>query len=478
MYPAEHSLNSAKARMISGKKSAPILFLFLGGSLFNVLSYSSLEPLLAAIIFFSTGIVLLNFKIIGGRHERSMFIQVFSVCWFMAGIAAVYVNFLHDFQQLRADEAHFFWRATSDTFRGVGLVDLSHLTEGSGAVLVWRIVYRGFAFLGFEKSPYIGVLVNIICVSFSGVIAVKMARLIYGNDSSRLDRLKLLFSFCGLFWLFAALHIRDAFVLLTITSLTYVWTLYLTQTGPRNLILLIVTTLIVTSFIGYLRKEFAFVPFAMFFAGLSAISMFQKARGFRMLFSHISALFGFFIAVFLLPGLLSELMPVLADQSSAYFTSAADQAEADSLGMSLIMKQPLPIRVGLASVWLFIFPIPFWSGFQLETAYHLFKSFNVIFFYFLTPLFLLSIWRIIHFKKLRTPAIIFNLYVILGFTLTIAGTSVETRHFGVFIVPLLMVSLLPNLEFKSERIAFKNILVPFLSGIFMIHFVWTILKFF
>lgn len=64
--------------------------------------------------------------------------------------------------------------------------------------------------------------------------------------------------------------------------------------------------------------------------------------------------------------------------------------------MTLIVSQPLPIRLVLGSVYLFVFPIPVWSGFQLESAYPLFKSLNAIYFYFLLPFLVISfrvLWR-------------------------------------------------------------------------------------
>ena len=145
--------------------------------------------------------------------------------------------------------------------------------------------------------------------------------------------------------------------------------------------------------------------------------------------------------------------------------------------MSLILNQALPVRMVLGTLWILIFPIPIWSGFQLETVYHLFKSFNAIFMYLLIPLVVLSLQRIYRFKIFRTPAILFCLFLILGSTLAVISTSIETRHFGAFLVPLILVALLPDLKLEEERIAYKNYLLYFMCVIFIVHITWFVLKF-
>jgi len=448
------------------------------GSFLNILAYDSIEPLFAAIIFLAVGIAILRFTALGGHFERAMFMSVFSICWFMAGIAAMYANFLLDPGQLYADPANFLWLARNDAFIGLGLEELEQISEGSLAVLVWRVFYDGFAAFGFEKGRYIGILVNIFTVAYAGVIAVKITRLLYGNDVSRLKRIILLFSFCGLFWLFAAIHLRDALVLLWVTSLTYVWMLYLEKPSVRNLIFLIVASLLATVYFTVLRKEFVFVPVVMLSAGLFTISLFKRVSGARKYIYYAGAFGGFIVASSFLPAYLEELLPVLTTENQSYIGAAQSVASADSLGMAFIVNQPLPIRLVIGSVWLFIFPIPFWAGFQLESAYHLFKSFNAIFFYFLIPLFFLAIQRLYRFKGLRTPSLMFNLLLVIGFTPAIAITSMETRHFAAFFVSLFMVALLPDLKNNVERLAYKNLLSFFLLVMLIVHLAWGSLKLF
>jgi len=130
----------------------------------------------------------------------------------------------------------------------------------------------------------------------------------------------------------------------------------------------------------------------------------------------------------------------------------------------------------MGSGYLFLFPIPFWSGFQLESAYALFKSFNVIFFYFLIPLLLMAIWQICRKQEMRSVSLLFLFFLSLGFTLAIAGTSLETRHFGVFLPYIFLIGLLPDLRKKINLSRYKKLLLVVIAGVLVIHFSWVILK--
>lgn len=453
----------------------PSLAFLVMGCLLHIFAYQSLEPVAAVIIFFMLGTCLLWLPSAGGYFERIGFRLVFAIGWFMAGIAAVYANYLNDPFQDLSDAAWFFELASMNS-TDTSLSSIQSITEGSGAIVIWRAVYDVFAVIGFEKGPYLGVLVNVTSVAFSCVLAVKMARLVYGNDTSRLNRLIFLFSICGLFWLFAAIHLRDGIILLSITMLSYIWTRYLENSNIQNIVTLVAATIIAFIFFGFLRTEFLFIPLAMLVVGLAAILMFSKLSGTRKVFTYILALIGIVITGVIFSSLLEGLLSSLIRNNDGYSEAAGLRGSSDSLGMALIVNQPILLRLIFGSAYIFIFPIPVWSGFQLESAYHLFKSFNTLFFYALVPLIALSILRIVQDKDVRTPSLMFLLFIMIGFMLAIAGTSLETRHFGAFLVPVLVLALLPDLTLKKYRHAYKVFLVIFISIMAMLHFVWLVIK--
>jgi hypothetical protein len=159
-----------------------------------------------------------------------------------------------------------------------------------------------------------------------------------------------------------------------------------------------------------------------------------------------------------------------------YLELAAETHGSDSLGMSLIANQPLPIRLVLSSVALVLLPIPVWIGFQLESVYYLFGAFNAIFFYFFTPLLAVDVRQLWKRRELRTPAFLFTLLAPAGFTLAVAVTSVETRHFGAFLVPLFVLALLPDLRERAVRHNYRQLLGLMLGSVMLVHALWVFLK--
>lgn len=449
----------------------PSFILFTLGSIFHFLAYSNLEALAVGITFLLLGGVILRITRLGGLYELKAFLLIFSICWFWAGVAAIYAAFFNDTGQLDSD-AWSFYTLASKKASGLTIEELSVMTEGSAAVALWRAVYDLFASFGFDKGRYIGITVNVFLVSVTGVIAVKIVKEVIGHDAARLNRLIFLFSLCGLFWLFAAIHLRDAAVLFAVTSLVYFWVRYLARPQITNLIWLVVASLTAFAFLGFLRHEFLFVPLAMLGAGSAPIWFDSSTRGARRIWIYAVALL--VISVFSY-GFLTLEFEIVNTLTSSY--EGYRDPDATSLGNQFIVNAPLPLRLTLGSAYLYIFPIPFWGGFQFESAYSLFKSFNAIYMYVVTPLFSLAMLRIARRKVLRTPPVIFLLIVVIGFTAAIAGTSLETRHFGAFLVPILVLATLPDLTNRQDKAAFRILVLIFVSLMMSAHFLWALLKF-
>lgn len=449
----------------------------LAGTVLQLAAYDSVELIAIAVVFYTGACALLYLTPVGGRAERRMFDRMFAVGWLMAGVAAIYAAYFDDSFQNTSDAAYFFELATQQSL-GMTLTDLSTVTEGGGAVMLWHAIYNFFAALGFEKERYIGVTVNVTAVALSGVVAVKIARRVFGEDAVRQDRLRLLFSACGLMWLFAALHLRDSAALLCVTILMYCWIRYLTKSNTGNLALVGVATLGGFVGLGLLRAEFVFVPAAMLLAALAAIILFDRSRGSRKLFAYAIALVGCAVAVVILIAVREQLLLALGMGYQGYAdeTGAETQVD-DSLGVRFIVGAPLPLRLLFGSVYLFVFPIPVWSGFQLESAYHLFKSFNALYFYALTPLLALTLVRLVGNRALRTPALTFLAFTVLGFMVAIAGTSLETRHFASFFAALAVLACVPDLRAYKDRTAYRYLTVAFVGAMVMLHAAWVALKF-
>jgi hypothetical protein len=470
----EAPVNFRSVERRSRTDSLPALIFLLGGCLLNALAYGSILPIVLSLGFFGLGLALLNISPLRGHYEKVIFIRLCAVGWFMAGIAAIYDNYLSEI--LRNDAFRFYNISSGLQFNDLDINQIRTRTEGSGAVIIWRAFYNGFALLGIDREIYIGLFVNIVSLAMTGVISIKIAKSIYGYDVARLRRLITLFSFCGIFWLFAAIHLRDVFALLGSTVLIYVWTLYLERPNVKSLVVVIVVSIILTAWFSFLRKEFVFVPSAMLAAALTAQVFFYKSSRHRKLLVRLVAIVGFAFSVFILPTYLPSLFPVLVEQNASYLNYSKIGASSDSLGYSLIFSQPLPIKIVLGTVWVILFPLPVWSGFQLESAYHLFKSLNAIYMYFVIPLFGLAVLDVVRQGRDCKPAVVFNLFVIVGFLLATVGTSGETRHFATFLVAMFMVALQPDLTRATVRMSYKNFLSVYFMGVIFLHVMWAALK--
>jgi len=218
------------------------------------------------------------------------------------------------------------------------------------------------------------------------------------------------------------------------------------------------------------------MPIGLAIAGGAAfITQTKSKRNLALIF--LSGLIGLITITFLTGQFAEDILFILSMEKNSYQEKANLQDNAvDSLGTRLIVNQPLPIRLFLGIIYLFVFPIPFWHGFQAGTAYHLFKSINVLFFYALIPLLLMSIFQIWKQKIRSQLPLIFLFFSGIGYSLAIAATSLETRHFGSFFLPIFILVLLPDLRMPSTRYKYQVLLKVFLSGVIGVHITWYILK--
>lgn len=448
--------------------------LFALGMLLHLVAYLSFVPLLLAFIYFSAAMALLSVPRVGGGYERRIYSRVFAVGFVMAGVAAVYANFWNDPSQLASDADTFFLLASGQT-TGIAIEDLRVFFEGALAIVIWGAIYDFFTYVGFPRERFVGILFNVTVVAITAALTLKIARQLYGHDPYRFRRLTLLFAACGLFWMFASIHIRDGVVLLVVTALVYAWLYFLARPdlGIR-LLQLVAGSLVAAFFLTFLRREFVFVPLAMAVAGVAAL-MLGEMKGNRWT-GYVLFVAGLAAVAGLLVSYGDAIRLALMHGQEGYLELASTTNDASSLGMALIVNQPLPVRLVIGSATIFLFPIPFWLGFQLESVYHLYKSCNVVFFYFLLPLLGLAARELWKNKAQRTPAFLFILFVTIGFTIAIAGTSLESRHFGAFLAPVLVMALRPDLRLRAVRHNYRQLLFLVLGSVVLVHGLWLFLK--
>lgn len=462
-------------RQVDFTRAILLGIVLIAGAIMNVTAYESLEPLIVAACFYTAGWAVLLLPALGGDAERKQFSSAFIIVWAVSGIAAVYARVFGDYEQLYSDAANFFYYSASG-FRSLSMEDLLELTEGAGAVVLWSYVYDLFEVFGFDKQPYVGIGFNVFQIGLIAALAVKIAKVCFGEDSSRIDRLGLIVGTCGTIWIFGALHLRDAAIMLLATGLIYAWVATLARISVARLLMLMVVSVLATFAFKTLRMEFVFVP-AIFLLAAVAVMMVFGARQVQahwivlLLAIGIIAVIGLTIANF------EALSKALQIGNIEYGEESTQVSSYDSLGTKFIVDAILPVRLLLGSIYLFVFPIPVWIGFQSESAYSLFKSVNAIYFYFVGPLLAISAYEIYRSRELRTLPVMFLVAILVGFTLAIAGTSLETRHVGSFLVPLFVLTLIPDLGSAPVRRAYSNLVGIVVFGMAIVHLVWSVLKF-
>lgn len=476
------------ARTVAGKTSRSVSHslgterlvswaLLAAGTIVQMLSYGTIQPFLVGLVFYATGVALLRIGL-PGKQEEAAFRLAFAVCWVAAGIAAIYANQLGDFYQNFSDASSFFAMSTRSASE-VSLEQIRLLTEGSGAVAVWRALYDGFHALGFEKGRFIGVATNVFLVALSGSAGVGVVRAIFGDaESWRIRRFTRLFASCGILWLFAAIHLRDASVLFCVSLATLFWARYCVEPSWSRLITVSIATLLLSAALTYLRQEFVAVPLALAFAAATATSITRSGQYRRS--SAIAALFVLAVAVaivFVTRG--TDLARDVSLDQQAYTTTAVRGAQSDgsSLGLQLLVNAPLALRLVAGPLSVLLLPIPIWSGFQLSSAYALFKACDAIFMYFVIPLIALGLLQARPTAGRRTAGVWFLLFTVLGTLLAVAATSLESRHFGAFSVALLSLAVLADLRTPRARKQYQTLLIGMLACVVLGHVLWGVLKF-
>jgi len=456
------------------KVSALNITLFFLGSALNCLSYLSVAPLLVAVFFYFVAFSFLAISKKNRATEGAIFSRLFFISFVTSGVAAIYTNQLFDTEQLVSDAGGFFTMSAFDSI-GLTIYEIQVIHDGSFAIYLYRCIYDFFSYLGFEKHRYIGIIFNSTVFSITGVIGIKIVKKIFGDDGYRIDRFKTLISFCGIFWLFSSLHLRDSLIFFFISYLFFLWVKVFAENKFRlNIICAISISFLVSFIFVFLRGEFVLVPIVISILALGIYFYYNmKSLLFKIICGFL-IIFGVVI-ITLAYNYLNELSAILSSSREAYYEGATASGNLNSLGTSLILSQPILIRIPFGIFYVFIFPIPLWTGFQLNSAYALFKSLNAIYFYFLLPLIVMSITEN-HSKKYRTQQFYFLVIAFLIFLVAVVITSLETRHLGVFLMPILIISLVPDLRIKSSLHAYKCYLTLVLISILVVHLIWFTLK--
>lgn len=455
----------------------PVLLVLAGSGMQGYVN-GTIDALFVALLLLLAGIVTVSLVFPGKRSELRAFLLTYGVCVFVGGLAQCYSLATFGNLQSTNDAVNSFFPIISPQPPFTTMYDIPwRLAPTALAVLTWQQVYKLAWVLGFAFGPYIGVMFNAFVMGLTGSITVQTARELFGDDVWRLRRVGTLFAFCGLFILFGSILLRDCFT--TFFNSLVLWGLvrWLCRPTSRNMLFAVTLTGISIGAMMFLRSR-SIVLFGLFW--LLALTCWFLAK--RLDFGRILAAMLVMLALLFGSGYLMNYMQISQDLQTRniekYTSHMGEEARQDSLGMSLVIRQPLPIRLVMGTGALIVCPIPLWATFRSAASeYHLIKGYHGIYQVFVLPLvlagFIMAI-RISFKNRSRSLALLFLAIYLLINTLAVVATSMESRHIAQFMPAFMVLAAVPDTRDRKIGKYVRHIAIAWFAVVFLVHLAWAI----
>ncbi len=454
------------------------LLLTLIGSGLQGYANRTTDSLFMAFLFLIAGIGSVKLVFPRGRAEMGALLLTYGVCVFVGGLVQCYSLATFGNTQSTTDAVISFFPSISSQPPFTTIDDIPrHIAPAALAVLTWQQVYKLAWELGFSFGPYIGVMFNALVMGLTASITVQTARELFGDDTWRLRRVGTLFAFCGLFILFGSILIRDAFTTFFYTLVLWGLVRWLCRRTLRSMLLAVALTGISIYAIMFLRYR-AYVFFGLFWSLALIFWFFAK----RLDFGRILASMLFMITLLCCSTYLINYIQSSLDLQSKYImrymVHMEEESREDSLGMSLVIRQPLPIRLVMGTGSLMVAPIPLWANFRSAASeYHLIKGYHGIYQLLVLPLvltgFIVAIRTFFKKRQRLTPLLFLAGYLLIG-TLTVVATSMEQRHVAQFMPAFMILAAIPDTREKVMRRKVRYIALAWFLVVTLVHLAWAI----
>lgn len=467
-----------------GKGVALSLFLVLLGGTFQGWANGTADAVLLAflLLLIGSGISRLVFQ--RSANETRAFLFTYSICVLAGGLGQWYSTVSFGAPQSTTDAIGFFGvvfpRPPYFSLEELTLVGIEGEPAGRGAplaVAIWQWIYRLRFLLALDYGLYIGVMFNAFIMGLTGSITVRTARELFGDDSWRLQRVGTLFAFCGLFILFGAVLIRDCFT--TILNALVLWGIvrWLMSPTSRNVLTAGALSAFCVGAMMFLRSR-SIVLFG-FYWFLAFCTWFLARRLNTARIAAAMALLALMVAGYsYLTDYIATSRALQIRGIEAYEVILATASQEDSLGMKIVVNQPLPIRLVLGTASLLVFPIPLWAYFREGVGeYHLLKGYNGLYQLFLVPLVFAGMSRLMTIANpnRRQYAVLLFLVIYLSVNvLAVVATSLEQRHLAQFLPASMILAALPDTRNRSERNTVRVIGFFWLVVVVFVHVAWAI----
>ena len=440
-------------------------FFLFTGLIINTLLIQKLEYTVVAILLFLFGWCATKILYKHALHNLFAYELSFSLILFFSILSNTYLFLLSDPSQVFGDAGVYFREAAGET----NLISSRYFI---GSIYFYQKIYDFFALFGFEKNMYIGTLANTVIASLSIVYAVKSLNVISPTGKMYCFKITLLMCLSGSFLLFSTTHLRDILVLFLINIVFYLCIdICYKKSNLWTFCIFSSKILLLTILMTFFRFEFIMIPTLL--AALACLSKAVVRKEYLYLIIGTVALLPLILIYW---GTLFQI----GSQASSYY--AGLRSGRDDSGGSLYLRyvesQPVPLRGAMGLYFLFYYPIPIFAGNIWNEIYDFYKSSQGIYNYFILPAFLTCVLRFKKYNYSKKPVIFFSGLLVLVIGLAIVFTSGESRHFGVFLLPLIFPIALTDWSHDGTKTVYLQFFTISFLLIYAIHLLWGQLKLF
>lgn len=414
---------------------------------------------------------LLPLAFLGMRAARTSMV-VFGACVLAAGLCQLYTWTVFSVPQTTSD-AELFYDLSRRGLLVETPAEIRLVLDATFSVMVWRTFYEIAKISGLHDGLWIGLTINALLVALSAAITVRIVEILFPGDMTRARRIGRLLAWCGMFWLFGATFVRDAFALFLqmIILAAFVW--FLQRPSVRRFLAAGAIAGLATWLMRGVRLES--LPAIALLPAIAVAAWMLQGRGVKRMGRLIV---GVGLGVVIMAFVLDQVVSVGRNSAERYL-ALVEEVGAGGLGYRLVISQPLPIRLITGALFIHVFPIPFWVGFTFNASeYHWLKSFHAIFMIAITPLAVLGIGRILQRVKEGAPGTVtltFLAFYWIAMLEGVVATSVENRHLGQFLPAMLILAVVPDLDDPVDRRALRRLMTLWYGGVFAIHMLWIML---
>jgi hypothetical protein len=454
-----------------------LMLLVLIGSAMQAYANRTTDAFLVASLFLVTGCATVGLLFPGARPEWRAFLWTYVVCIFVGGLAQCYSMVTFGNPQSTID-APTFLRHIAPEPPFTTMADMPPFNSPL-AVLIWQQVYKVAWWLGLDFGSYTAVMFNALVMGLTAGITVRTAREFFGDDDWRLQRVGTLFASCGLFILFGAVLLRDCFT--TFFNALVLWALvrWLCRSTLRNLVIAVGVTGVSAYAMIYLRFESVLMFGLFWFLGFLFWFWRDRLNPTRLaavlLVCCVGMIGGSYLRSYVQMSQKSQ-----ARTMTSYLRMAAKASQDDSLGMRLVVKQPLPIRLVLGSGSLMVYPIPLWAFLEKGVNdYHLVRTYHGVYQILVLPLVFagfIAVFRLFQRdRKQAVPLAFLAVYLLMDLAAVVA-TSLEQRHVAQFMPAFMILAAVPDTRDEGTRLSVRYMAIAWFCTVILVHLAWAMAK--